>query len=155
MDQKIKFMSDSLRLNLSMSELCQLYNVSRKTGSKWVERYLRVGPAGLEDRSRNPLHAVNATAPEVMAAILETRRRPPAWGGKQLLAFLHRRHPRLPLAHRSTVCDLLKRHGMVPKRRSHRRIGHPGQPPTGIHAPHDVWTADCKGHFRTGNGLYG
>ena len=154
MDQKIKFMADYLRLNLSMSELCQLYNVSRKTGYKWVDRYLRVGPAGLEDRSRKPLHAVNATAPEVIEAILETRRRHPSWGGKKLLAFLHRRHPRLSLPHRSTVCDILKRHGMVPKQRSHRRIGHPGQPSTGIYAPNDVWTADFKGHFRTGNGLY-
>jgi transposase InsO family protein len=110
MDQKIQFMSDYLRLNLSMSELCQLYNVSRKTGYKWVDRYLRLGPAGLEDRSRTPLHAVNATAPEVIEAILETRRRHPSWGGKKLLAFLHRRHPRLSLPHRSTVCDILKRH---------------------------------------------
>jgi putative transposase len=90
-----------------------------------------------------------------MEAILETRRRHPSWGGKKLLAFLHRRQPRLSLPHRATVCDLLKRHGMVPKQRSHRRIGHPGQPSTGIDAPNDVWTADCKGHCRTGNALYG
>lgn len=38
MDQNIKFMADYLRLNLSMSELCQLYNVSRTTGYKWVDR---------------------------------------------------------------------------------------------------------------------
>jgi putative transposase len=132
MDQNIQFMSDDLRLNLSMSERCPLYNVSRKTGDQWVDRYLRLGPAGLEDRSRTPLHAVNATAPEVIEAMLATRRRHPSWGGKKLLASLHRRHPRLCLPHRATVCDLLKRHGMVPKLRSPRRSGHPGQPSAGI-----------------------
>jgi putative transposase len=42
---------------------------------------------------------------------------------------------------------------MGPKPRSHRRIGHPAQPSTGIYAPNDVWTADFKGHCRTGHGL--
>jgi hypothetical protein len=41
MDQNIQFMSDDLRLNLSMSELCQLYHVSRNTGDTWVDRDLR------------------------------------------------------------------------------------------------------------------
>ncbi|MCP5410055.1 MAG: helix-turn-helix domain-containing protein [Chromatiaceae bacterium] len=37
-----------------MTELCELYNISRKTGSKWVDRFLRNGPAGLEEVSRQP-----------------------------------------------------------------------------------------------------
>ena len=35
-----------------MSELCQLYSISRKTGYKWVDRYLRLGPAGQRAPSR-------------------------------------------------------------------------------------------------------
>jgi hypothetical protein len=41
LDQKIPFMSDDLRLNLSLSARCQLYHVSRKTGYNWVDRSLR------------------------------------------------------------------------------------------------------------------
>jgi len=52
------------------------------------------------------------------------------------------------------VCDILKRHGMVPKQRQRRRIGHPGKPTSSILAPNDLWSADCKGQFKTGNGCY-
>jgi hypothetical protein len=43
---------------------------------------------------------------------------------------------------------------MVAKKRNHRRIGHPGKPTSQILAPNDVWSADYKGQFRTGNGIY-
>jgi helix-turn-helix protein len=54
MDQKTQFIADHLRETLSMSELCELYAISRKTGYKIVDRYLRHGPAGLEERSGDP-----------------------------------------------------------------------------------------------------
>jgi len=151
MDQRTQFIADYLRDSLSITELCQLYNVSRKTGYKWIERYLRSGPAGLEERSRKPRCSPNATADEIVAAILETRRRHPSWGGKKLLTLVHKAHPRWELPGRSTACDILSRHGMVPKQRARRRIGHPGKPTTAILAPNDIWSADYKGQFRTGN----
>jgi hypothetical protein len=52
------------------------------------------------------------------------------------------------------VCDILNRHGMVPKKRKRRRIGHPGKPTSLILAPNDLWSADFKGQFKTGNGRY-
>src|SRR5919204_344528 len=33
-------------------------------------------------------------------------------------------------------------------------IGHPGKPTSQILAPNDVWSADLKGHFKTGDGIY-
>jgi transposase InsO family protein len=154
MDQRTQFIADFLRESLSITELCQLYDVSRKTGYKWIERYLRSGPAGLEERSRKPHRSPNATAEEIVAGILDARHRHPSWGGKKLLTLVHKRHPNWDLPHRSTVCDILSRHGMVAKKRSRRRIGHPGKPTTAILAPNDVWSADYKGQFRTGNGIY-
>lgn len=67
---------------------------------------------------------------------------------------MHKRHRDWDLPHRSTVCDILSRHGMVPKKRSRRRIGHPGKPTSSILAPNDLWSADFKGQFKTGNGRY-
>ena len=154
MDQRTQFIADHLRDARTVTELCALYGVSRKTGYKWIDRYLRHGPAGLEEHSRRPHRAPNQTPDEIVAAILEVRRRHPSWGGKKLLALLHRRHPRWPLPGRSTACDILRRHGLVPTRRQRRRIGHPGKPPTGMLAPNDVWSADYKGQFRTGDGRY-
>ena len=132
MDQRTQFMADYLRDVLSITELCAMYGVTRKTGYKWIDRYLRQGPAGLEERSRRPRRAPNQTSDEIVAAMLETRRHHPSWGGKKLLAWLHKRHPRWDLPGRSTACDILSRHGMVPIRRQRRRIGHPGKPTSQI-----------------------
>ena len=154
MDQRTQFIADYLREVLSVTELCDLYGISRKTAYKWIERYLRQGPAGLEERSRRPQLSPNRTPDEVTQALLEARRRHPSWGGKKLLTLVHKRHPRWDLPHRSTVCDILSRHGMVPKKRSRRHIGHPGKPTSLILAPNDLWSADFKGQFKTGNGRY-
>jgi transposase len=144
MDQRTQFIADHLRDLGSITELCALYGVSRKTGYKWIDRYLHLGPAGLEERSRRPRRAPNQTPGDIVAAILDARRRHPSWGGKKLLALLHKRHPQWSLPGRSTACDILRRHGMVPLRRQRRRIGHPGRPTTQILAPNDVWSADYK-----------
>jgi putative transposase len=154
MDQRTQFIADYLRKVLSITELCDLYGISRKTAYKWIDRYLRQGPAGLEEHSRRPHSSPNRTSDEVTEALLQARRRHPSWGGKKLLALVHKRHPSWDLPHRSTVCDILNRHGMVAKQRHRRHIGHPGKPTTQILAPNDVWSADYKGQFRTGNGIY-
>jgi transposase InsO family protein len=154
MDQRTQFIADYLRDVLSITELCTMYGVTRKTGYKWIDRYLRQGPAGLEERSRRPRRSPNESPEDIVAAILEARRHHPSWGGKKLLALLHKRHPRWPLPGRSTACDILSRHGMVPRHRQRRRIGHPGKPTSQILAANDVWSADFKGQFRTGDGRY-
>jgi putative transposase len=154
MDQRTQFIADFLRDTLSITELCGLYGVSRKAGYKWIDRYLRHGPAGLEERSRRPRRSPNQTADEIVHAILDARRRHPSWGGKKLLALVQRHHPRWLLPGRSTACDILKRHGMIPTRRQRRRIGHPGKPTSQILAPNDVWSADYKGQFLTADGYY-
>ena len=117
MDQRTQFIADYLRDSLAITELCEHYGISRKTGYKWIERYLRQGPAGLEEHSRRPRCSPNQTAEEIVTAILDARRRHPSWGGKKLLALLHKRHPQWLLPGRSTACDILSRHGMVPTRR--------------------------------------
>jgi putative transposase len=155
MDQKMQFIADYLRQTLSIIELCELYGVSRKTGYKWIERYLKHGPLGLEERSRQPHASPHQTPRHVVEAFIELRRHHPAWGAKKLLAILQKRHPSWPLPARSTVCDILRRNGLVPKTRHRRHIGHPGKPTSQILAPNDVWSADFKGHFKTGDGLYG
>jgi putative transposase len=154
MDQKIHFIADYLRRTLSITELCALYGVSRKTGYKWIERYLTSGPPGLEARSRTPCSRPNQTPQHIVEAIIEVRCRHPSWGAKKLLAILQKRHPSWSFPGRSTVCDILRRHGLVPKKRHHRHIGHPGKPTTLIAAPNDVWSADFKGQFKAGDGLY-
>ena len=154
MDQKTQFIADYLRDLLSVTELCDLYGISRKTAYKWIERYIRLGPAGLEEHSRRPHHSPNATAPDIVEAFVQARLRHPSWGAKKLLPLVQKRFVHAQLPHRSTVCDILSRNGLVPKQRKRRRIGHPGRPNREILAPNDTWCADFKGQFKTGDGLY-
>lgn len=54
MHQGTLFITDHLRGTRSVIELCAEYGISRKTGYKWIDRYIHRRPAGLEDRSRRP-----------------------------------------------------------------------------------------------------
>jgi transposase InsO family protein len=154
MDQETQFVADYLRETFSFTELCARSGVSRETGYKLIRRYLEQGPQGLEERSRRPHTSPKQTAPHIVEALLELRRRHPGWGAKKLIAILGKRHPSWELPGRSTVFDILNRHGMVAKKRRRRQIGHPGRPTSQILAPNDLWCADFKGQFKTGDGIY-
>src|SRR5260370_37911831 len=61
MDVRLRFVQDVHRPGWSVAEVCRRYQVSRKTGYKWLERYEQVGPAGLVDRSHRPYSCPRAT----------------------------------------------------------------------------------------------
>jgi putative transposase len=154
MNQKVLFIADHVKGARPVVELCKEYGISRKTAYKWIERYIHQGAAGLEDRSRRPRHSPKAIASEVVAALIELRRRHPTWGAKKLLKILRTRHPRWKLPGRSGCCLILKRHGLIRKKTRRRVIGHPGKPGSLILGPNHIWCADFKGQFRMGNGRY-
>ena len=83
-DQKAQFIAAYLRDRLSVTELCALYGISRKTGYKWIDRYLIHGPQGLEERTRRPSTSPRHTPDHGVAAIVDARRRPPSWGAQKL-----------------------------------------------------------------------
>ena len=153
MDQKIQLIADFQRHNLSITELSDLYGVSRKTVHKWIDRYLKHGPDGLRERSRRPVNCAHYTPERIVNALLEARRRHPSWGAKKLLPLLEKRFPTDELPARTTVFEILARHDMIPKKRRRRTIGHPGKPSSTIVAPKDLWSADFKGQFKTGDAL--
>jgi putative transposase len=154
MDQRAQFIRDWLTHRHSVVDLCARYGVSRKTGYKWIERYLARGPDGLLERSHESHTVHNRTPPEVVQTVLALRQRHPSWGAKKLLHTLSRREPTLELPGRSTVCDILSRNGLIRKKPRRRTVGHPGRPTSQILLPNDCWSADFKGHFRTGDGVY-
>jgi putative transposase len=84
MDQKTKFIADYLRHSLPISELCTDYGISRKTGYKWIDRYLHDGPQGLEDRSTKPYTAPNRTPEHIVQALIDLRSHHPTWGWWQV-----------------------------------------------------------------------
>ena len=157
MEQRARFIADD-RLGLyTRAELCARYGVSRKTGYKWLDRYHQEGQPGLRDRSHAPHHCPHRIAPALAALICAARRQHPDWGPSKLLDWLAPRHPQLspeawPAV--STTGDLLVREGLVKKRRRRRPQQHPGVVPPHTDAPNDLWTADFKGQFTTGDGVW-
>lgn len=154
MDQKTQFISEYLRDSLCFTELCLRYHISRKTGYKWVARYHCDGPAGLADLSRRPHHSPNETPDALRRALCEARRRHPSWGAKKLLKLLSRKDPHANWPSRWTVCEILRREGLVRHRTRRRKLGHPGKPCSTATAPNQLWCVDFKGQFKTRNGRY-
>jgi transposase InsO family protein len=153
-DQRDRFITDSLRGLFSMTELCARYGISRKSGYKWLGRFQEGGRAALRDRSRAPHSCPHRIAASVAELLCQARARHPDWGPEKLLHWLAPRHPAIAWPAVSTVGDLLARRGLVKKRRRRRRPAHPGTVLPLAPAPNALWTADFKGHFRTGDGHY-
>src|SRR5690242_14467254 len=91
MDLRMQFVLDWQSGAWPMTELCADYQISRKTGYKWVQRYEASGPCGLHDQSRRPHGSPQATDTNVVQALLTLRRRHPRWGAKKLLRVAARR----------------------------------------------------------------
>ena len=154
MNLRMRFVTDWQRDCWTMTELCADYQISRKTGYKWVDRFEGAGPRGLEDQTRRPAHSPGATDPALREALVAVRRRHPRWGARKLLAVATRDAPQAAWPSRSTVCALLKARGLVvPRRRRHRQVRGPSALAP-ITAANQTWTTDFKGHFRTGDGVY-
>src|SRR6266850_1089649 len=153
-EQRERFIRDHRAGLYMMTELCARYDVSRKTGYKWLERFDEAGRRGLQDRSRAPHHCPPRIATAVAAVICAARRQHPSWGPAKLVAWLRPRYPAVAWPAVSTAGDLLARRGLVKKRRRRRHYQHPGVVPALTTQPNDLWTADFKGHFRTRDAIY-
>jgi transposase InsO family protein len=84
--------------------------------------------------------------------VLAVRRRHPRWGPKKLRAILQEREPSRAWPAASTMGDWLRRAGLSAPRRRTRYLVPLSQPLAAAQAPNDVWCADFKGWFRTGDG---
>src|SRR5258708_8730193 len=114
--ERLQFIHDSQSGLYVMSELCERYGISRKTGYKWLERFEEDGKRGLGDRSRAPKHCPHRIDEPVAKAICEARLAHPTWGPRRVLSWLGGRHPRMSLPGLRTAGDLLPREGIVKKR---------------------------------------
>jgi putative transposase len=154
MNERVQFIAAYLSQVYSMTELCERFGIRRNTGYRWVRRYTLQGVMGLQEKSRAPHRCPHRLSEAVETALLEAKRAHPNWGPRKLLPYLARRRPDLPLPAASTAGALFQRAGLSQSRTRRRRHRHPGTIPLQAKAPNAVWTADFKGQFRTGDGLY-
>jgi len=153
LEERRRFVRDYARGAWTMRALCARYGITPPCGYKWWARFQADGDRGLAERSRAPRGRPHQTAPALEALIVAARREY-GWGAKKLQHILRTRHPAATWPARSTFNAVLERYGLLEKRR--RRLA---WPPTGTVAlqsagPNEVWPADFKGQFKTGDGRY-
>ena len=154
MNERVCFVEDLESRLYTMTELCERYGISRKTGYKWATRYGAEGVDGLKDRSRTPKRCPHRTEERVVRALVKAREKHPRWGPRKLLKILRPHQPKWSWPAASTAGDILKRQGLVKPRRRRRRSPHPGRPQLAIRSPNDLWSTDFKGEFRTRDRRY-
>ena len=137
----------AVQSNQNFSAVCREFNITRKTGYKWLER--SQNNESLSNKSRAPLTIANRTPKEIEELIVLLRIQNPGWGAKKLKQVLENQNFVLPSA--KTVNNILNRYGCISKEESLK------------HKPfvrfekencNDMWQTDFKGEFRMLDGNY-
>lgn len=97
---------------VSVAETASRFGVARGTVHRWLARYEAGGLEGLADRSHRPTECPHQMPAEVMAQILEWRRRHPGWGPRRLVHEATRAGLS-PTPSRSGIYRALVRHGLI------------------------------------------
>jgi len=138
----------------AVTEVAEMFGVTRPTVRQWRERYREHGREGLGDRSHAPHSCPHRTDKEIEQLIVAERQRW-GWGSKKILRRLEDAHPGLKLPKRATVDAILGRHDLV-KAVSRRKAK--GKTPFAERyratEPGQLTTIDFKGQFRLKNGPY-
>jgi len=152
-EERMKFITHYLEDEYSMVDLCRHYGISRKTGYKWIRRFVENGADGLREQSRAPYRQARMTPPDIEAAIVALATKGQSKRGpKKLRRLLELSDPAVSWPAVSTIGAILKRNGLVSPRHRHRRCPPYEQPFSGVDRPNDTWSADFKGWFLTRNG---
>jgi len=101
MSLREEFVNLAKQMTVSFSELCRRFQISRKTGYKWIGRYESQGPPGLADQSRRPHRIVFQVPPLIEQKIVDIRKRLRGAGLEQIPAC-------------TTITQVLHRRGLIP-----------------------------------------
>lgn len=147
MQQRTQLIGDWLSGIYTKAALSRRYGVSRPTVDKWIERYTGEGPAGLLARSSAPAGHPNAVPAERVERIIAAKRSHPYWGPKKVMDWLRRGAPHEPWPADSTAGEILKRAGLVRRRRYRRHVAPNEGPLSHCRAANEVWSVDFKGDY--------
>lgn len=148
MKEKIKFISAYFNNEEStFQDLCNRFNISRKTGYKYVKRYADMGIDGLKEQSRAPHVQANRMPEHIEESILNVKYHHPTWGSKKIRSWLMQERGSVSWPAKSTIDDLLKRHGLVVPAKRKRKVTPYTQPFVLCEQANDCWSIDYKGQF--------
>lgn len=151
-DERLQFIEECKSQEWSMAEVCRRFEISRKTGYKWLGRYESGGINALKDGSHAPHHNPRQVLEKVEDAIVEARGKHPHWGPVKLRSWLDRTAPDTQWPAPSTIGEIVQRHGLaVPQKRRPKATPN-SEPLKHAQGPNLVWCADFKGWFRCQDG---
>jgi putative transposase len=138
----------------NVSALCREFEISRKTGHKWLRRFEQGGVTALLDESRRPQRQV-ACSGEAVLCVLAAREKFPRWGPKKLHRVVQQELGDETPSPR-TIHRILQRAAIPLVRPRKPQIAAACAP---VHAPkvdcrepNALWTVDFKGWWRARNG---
>ena len=153
MSERIKFIARLLD-GERMSDLCQEFEISRKTGYKLHDRFKAEGLEGLSDKPRLPIHRPNQTPVKIEQLIQDLRLAHPTWGSPKIKEYLQRKYGELKIPASSTIHCILEKNNLINKKKRIKLYKAEGTGLSEALAPNDLWCADFKGQFRMGNQQY-
>lgn len=143
MELRREFVLQAGQDGANISELCKRYNISRKTGYKWIRRYAVDRKTGLQELSKRPKISPEKTSERWVECIIAIRKKYPAWGARKIRVILSRTHDEQEIPACSTIHKILEQNGYIVKeeqaQRHWNRFEH--------EAPNHLWQMDFKGHF--------
>ena len=150
MRQRIEFCILATKAGSNISDLCNRFKITRRTGYKWLHRYMDEGLIGLADRSRRPENFPNQTSEDIDQYIVGLRKNDPEWGAKKLHKIISKykeqgiyTYPTVPC--KNTITKILKRNGLIPPDRSKQSKSYERFE---YDYPNELWQMDYKGYFK-------
>ena len=136
-----EFVLDVEQAEKSFSAICRDYNITRRTGYKWYNRYLN--NESLENRSKRPFHTPNKIDEDMEKSIKEMRSRHPYWGAKKIRKIMENSDIKnLPSV--STFTNVFRRNAQISKEESEKREQYIRFEKE---RPNEMWQMDFKGQF--------
>jgi transposase InsO family protein len=149
MSQRLEFCILASGPESNLSDLCRRFNITRRTGYKWLKRFTEEGVLGLEDQSKQPDNFPNRVATCIEQYVVRLRKNDPEWGAKKLHKIIcnHREqgmytYSTVPC--KATITKILIRNGLVPSNRSKQSKGFERFE---YEHPNELWQMDYKGYF--------
>ena len=144
MSLRLEFVELAAQEGANVRELCRRFQISPKTGYKWIARHDAGGAQALVDRSRRPHNSPATSGAGLQQAVITLRQQHRSWGGRKIARRLQDLGQGEVAP--STVTSILHRHGLISAQASEAathwmRFEHD--------APNALWQIDFKGEFPT------